>query len=409
MSKKRNLPPPNPPNSDGNEEDPRLALVHNIAAWCNGSIPAIMDMCDWHVQRPDDGGVLGFKGRKGAKVLAVAHLDYHCSGKVHEANRNRIVSSALDDRLGACLAYNIPIWLGIPLDVVFCDKEETGRSTLPMFGTKMLDKYNWIVEFDRRGEGAVCYQYACMEQPVQKHFTLHQGSFSDICTICHVSPVGAFNMAVGYENEHSETCHAPISAVLRQLKRFKAFYEEFGDVRILHTPPAKTTWQNRQSWKTPRIDDDEDYGHYSSYSGVKTTAPVVAALYDGANRRRVWDRKAGKYIPEVWDPTERAWVKAPATGKTVNDIGGDVLTWDDMSFEDIQFVKELGWEWDATNDLFTKTEKGVRLYLTFDVLADLMLAEDAPVEDEGKATSDDMDGWVKTEDGGYIKDTGYLQ
>lgn len=259
---------PTPPTVEGaatTQPVGNLTLMRTVASWCGASLDAILEMCDWYVQRPDDGGVLGFKACEGAKILAVAHLDYVGSGKISELDEHHIVSSALDDRLGACLAYNLQAYIGVPADVVFCDKEEIGCSTLPLLGTKMLAKYNWIIELDRRGEGAVCYQYKVMESYIQKHFELHQGTFSDICTICHTSPVGAFNMAVGYDLEHTAKCNATVERITRQMNRLKAFYAEFGDTKILHTPPAKTAWQNRQRF------EDDDWNNYV----MGTVLPVV--------------------------------------------------------------------------------------------------------------------------------------
>jgi len=321
-------------------------MMKNIAVWCQGSIEGIVALCDWHVQRPSDGGVLAFKSRPGAKILAVAHLDYHCSGKVHEVTAEKIVSSALDDRLGACLAYNLQTYAGVTADVVFCDKEETGNSTLPLLGTKMLDKYNWIVEFDRRLEGAVCYQYHVMEKYIRKHFEFHHGTFSDICTICHTSPIGAFNVAVGYNQEHSETCYATADMIRAQMARFAAFYTEFGDTKILHTPPAKTAWQYRQSpviggYHTGWNDDDDD------------------AIPSGS-----W------YKDKVWDQKERKWVadkkgnviKLPEkTASATKDDNGDaiddasfVLSWKDLSAEERDLVKKAGWFYVPLHDCFTR-------------------------------------------------------
>lgn len=324
--------------------DADLKLMKNVAAWCAGSIEAIVALCDWHVQRPDDGGVLAFKHREGAKILAVAHLDYHCSGKVHELDEHHIVSSALDDRLGACLAYNLQAYAGVVADVVFCDKEEQGRSTLPLLGTKMLSKYNWIVEFDRRLEGAVCYQYTVMESYIKKHFELHIGSFSDICSICHTSPVGAFNVAVGYNNEHTEKCYATTAAIRAQMQRFHNFYQEFGDTKILHTPPAKTKWQERQSWGGWRgngWDDDDD---------------IKPGGYWRGGQHYVYDAKKKMYVPDIKpnNDSNKGTVTSAAHPRKwdsdnkgnivpVSKNGADVVTPMELTPETRALLTRLGW------------------------------------------------------------------
>lgn len=314
MSRRRKQPPPQQVAGKGN-----LPLMTNIAAWCEGSITSILKMCDWHVQRESDGGVLGFRAAPGggAKVLAVAHLDYLGTGKVHEVDAHHIVSSALDDRLGACLAYNMQVWTGIPLDVVFCDKEERGESTLPTLGTAMLDKYNWIVEMDRRGEGAVCYEYTVMEPYIKKHFELHQGSFSDICTICHVSPVGAFNMAVGYDLEHTERCNATTVRVVNQLRRFRAFYNEFQDVRIEHKPPTNTMWQYRKnrSWRGGSWSND-DWDNWGNHG-------TVESRQGKAKHDRNWT-------------TDKHGVIQLGTADVL-------LRWHKATLAEIQWLRTLGW------------------------------------------------------------------
>ncbi len=348
----------------GADQSPgNLALMELIGSWCQGSIPNILKMCDWHVQRETDKGVLGFRAAPGgkAKILVVAHLDYLGTGKVHELDAHHIVSSALDDRLGACLAYNLKHLLDIDADVVFCDKEEIGRSTLPMLGTAMLDKYNWIVEFDRRLEGAVCYQYTVMEPYIKKHFELHQGSFSDICTICHVSPVGAFNMAVGYDNEHGEKCNATTVRVVNQLKRFKAFYAEFCDTKIAHTPPAQTTYQNRQAGGYRRVDFhdnlDSDWWNERGFSGHGDKPKINTHHTPGSKwvQGRGWvsDDKGNVIpMPAKTEPTKPVTTAVSMPPKDDDDV--TPLLWKDLHMDDIKWLTKRGWKFDFKLTMFTK-------------------------------------------------------
>lgn len=330
-----------------------LRLMENIATWCRASKESIVAMCDWHVQR-EDGGVLAFKGKEGAKILVVAHMDYLRSGTVHELDAHHIVSSALDDRLGCCLAYNLEYYTGIKADVVFTDMEESGRTTLPLFGKKMLDKYNWIVEFDRRGEGAVRYQFSCMDDYIKKHFTLHQGSFSDICKIYDYSPVGAFNMAVGYDGEHAETCNATTIRVCNQLIRFKRFYAEFGDTKIAHTPVVyKPVHSNATGYQYWRKWDDDDDGYTGTNYGTGWKGP--GGVWDPQKRLWTYDNKgnilpAAKVIqlPGTYDPDEEPKPAAnPRTPQEALGLSKDTVIIDsELSDADIETLFDKGFVWD---------------------------------------------------------------
>jgi len=220
--------------------------------YCEMARADFMPMCDWYVVRENDGGYLGFVGHPDgdAKVLAVAHLDYLQSGKVHRCNRKEIVSSALDDRAGAYIALELLDVYGIKADVLLTDCEESGGSTISMLGAGMLDKYNWIVELDRRGDDAVTYGYTELSPFLSQFWDVKRGSCSDISKMEVISPVSAFNLGVGYYREHSEDCHLKWSVLHTQLEKLRAFYNIYKDHRfgrkhsvgeLAHQP--KPVWQ----------------------------------------------------------------------------------------------------------------------------------------------------------------------
>ena len=207
------------------------AIAEGIAQYCKMSKLDLMAMMDFHIY-DETGGYLGFKSTPGAKVLAVAHVDYVGTGTVHEITKTKVVSSALDDRAGVYTALELlPAW-GIQADVLLTDNEECGQSSIKSLGAGMLAKYNWIVELDRRGTDAVVYRFKGMEDFLSGYFPAGRGSYSDICELEDVSPVMGFNMGVGYHNEHTEKCYIDVQELRQQLNRLLRFYTEYRDVTM---------------------------------------------------------------------------------------------------------------------------------------------------------------------------------
>lgn len=201
---------------------------------CEASRADIMKMMQWYVVRERDGAYLGFRPHPSgqAKVLAVAHVDYLRSGVVHKNNRKVIVSSALDDRAGVYIALNMLDDYGIVADVLLTDEEESSNSTVAMIGAGMLQKYNWIVQLDRRGTDVVTYGYTELAPKLSKFWDVQKGSFSDIAYLEDINPVSAFNLGVGYHKEHSEDCHLIYRQLHRQLCKLREFYDQYRDVRM---------------------------------------------------------------------------------------------------------------------------------------------------------------------------------
>ena len=153
----------------------------------------------------------------------------------------------VDDRLGCAIALGCSDWA----DLLFTDCEEIGKSTAAHFVPPR--DYNWIVELDRKGTDAVTYQYNDLEwmKALRKHFTIGNGSFSDIGYMEGLG-TSAVNIGVGYHNEHTRQAYWDPKETALQLGRLKGFLEEFGDTKFTHTPAKIPNWRvnrhNHGAW-----------------------------------------------------------------------------------------------------------------------------------------------------------------
>lgn len=188
---------------------------------------------------------------KGAKVLAVAHLDtvmpilgrgqdswgiFKKSGQVVG-----VASPHLDDRLGVYTILELLPQMGIEVDVLLTEGEELGRSTAEFFLSPV--EYNWVVEFDRKGDDVVLYDYYDQKwaKRIEKFgFNVGNGTFSDISELEHLG-VKALNIGIGYYQQHTVWCYADLCETLAQLKKFKSFYNSNKGKRFEHSITQK--WQ----------------------------------------------------------------------------------------------------------------------------------------------------------------------
>ena len=177
----------------------------------------------------------------GSKILAVAHCDTvqgisrHFS--VARGDHGDIVfSPQLDDRLGVYTILDLLPSLGINVDVLLTENEERGQSTAAHFVTSK--KYNWIVEFDRRGSGAVVYDYENAEAWAHEFFGLDYGTFSDISCLQHLGCIG-INVGVGYHHEHTDWCHMKVNEYIEQMARFVEMWSAKKDIHVEH---QEYTW-----------------------------------------------------------------------------------------------------------------------------------------------------------------------
>lgn len=183
----------------------------------------------------------------GSNVLAVAHVDVASSIRgvfqqfsAIKSNITKqpwfVVSPSLDDRLGVYIILDVLPRMGINVDVLLTDQEESGNSTAQHFVSSK--KYNWIFSFDRNGMDVVMYQYDTIDNAalLQEYgFEVGWGTFSDIAYLEHLGVAG-FNFGCGYHDEHSRRCHAYIMETELQLEKFKRFYKHNAENYIDYSP-----------------------------------------------------------------------------------------------------------------------------------------------------------------------------
>lgn len=259
------------------------------------------------------GGQHGFIDND-ADVLAVAHLDIAPGIQKYQhvfyVTVNNVVHSvALDDRLGAYLICEFLPSLGLKYDILLTENEEVGASTATDFDPKGK-KYNWMFQFDRRGNDVVLYEYdsKALEQKLVKcGFRVGTGSFSDICYLEDLEIKG-MNFGVGYFNEHSLSCHANLKITAQQVDRFLSFYWAYYEQKMYHEPLAYV---------------------YSSY------LPANRYYYSGS-------KKYKKYSSN-WRDDYHQYYGAGKKGKAPTNIHGKPLTGYDHYDDD---SLDKGWEED---------------------------------------------------------------
>jgi len=170
--------------------------------------------------------------------------------------------------------------LGIRVDVLLTDDEEIGRSTASEFMPSK--QYNWMFQFDRRGQDAVHYEYNAMAPHIKRHFTLGRGSFSDICWLDHIGCSG-LNIGTGYYNEHTRNSYADLRHTAAQIQRFQNMWNELKDQHIPHIPyvaPVKASkaskaggWNDYAAWE-----DDLASGEYDRWARVMGYKDVDAIV-----------------------------------------------------------------------------------------------------------------------------------
>lgn len=250
-----------------------MKLTHNYAAMQN------IFNADWPFFA-NLGTVVEEKGKQyifkdnGADILAIAHLD-----TVNKDNHfyplkfrdeTHIYSTRCDDRLGVyVLLWLFPIY-GIKADLLLTTDEEIGMSTASLFKTEK--KYNWMLQFDRRGEDAVTYSYndKPWKEALAKSFTIGVGSSSDICKLEELGICGV-NIGSGYHDEHNLKAFFVEEELSRQFGKFLNFYQVNKNIRYEHTipPPLPVTaryydyawgdnWNDRfETFRNEKQDEDD--------------------------------------------------------------------------------------------------------------------------------------------------------
>ena len=202
---------------------------------------------------------------RGNKVLAVAHLDtvqmYDHFHTFDLGDDTWILNAQVDDRLGAHVILDVLPSLGIDVDVLLTEGEESGNSTARLFHVRT--DYNWIFSFDRSGDDVVGYDYETPQWKTlmkENGFTPGFGSFSDIAYLYHLGVLG-FNFGTAYYHNHDKLACANLNELAQMIEKFAAFFFKYQHEHMPYNratdAPVKTTYYGRgRHW----TDGDYDWG-----------------------------------------------------------------------------------------------------------------------------------------------------
>ncbi len=176
-----------------------------------------------------------------------------------------INTPALDDRLGYyTLVYHLPM-MGIKLDWLFCDCEESVMSTASQFTPNK--PYNWVVEFDRQGSDCVLYQYdnkrTC--KILSPYIPISHGTYSDIVELSSLG-VMCVNWGVGSHEQHTPRCYCHFKEYLTQIERFRRFYTDWKDKQI---PVKAKPYQYKYKWSGKDVFGTNTNSRTYTYTGDK--------------------------------------------------------------------------------------------------------------------------------------------
>lgn len=188
----------------------------------------------------------------GASILAVAHLDVVQPAPRHfGARKGRadvIYNAQLDDRLGAWIILDLLPAMGVNVDVLLTEGEESCRSTAAHFWPDK--QYNWLIEFDRGGTDVVMYDYETFELiellEAQENET-GWGTYSDISEMGHLGVAG-FNWGIGYYDNHFRNSHFKVSECREAISRFVKFYEAHKDTSFPYVPRERDMEDYNSGW-----------------------------------------------------------------------------------------------------------------------------------------------------------------
>ena len=258
----------------------------------------------------------------GAKVLAVAHLDtvnpsgIKWSGQV-KLDKTLFFSPYLDDRLGVYTILHVLPALGINVDILFTMDEESGSSTADLFDVDF--QYNWIVEFDRKGEDVVCYSFKDIELTKKLESVGFEEGWGTMSDISKMQDRGckAFNVGIGYENEHGARPWFVIETYERQIERFVEFHKNFKEEHMPHVKTVSQVWSYGQNVGGLNYNQRNlDYGRGGS--NVSSEYDKWSAERDARERRK---KLGASSVPEscpFWCPVCYRVVKngsCPECGK----------------------------------------------------------------------------------------------
>ena len=207
-----------------------MLQLDQLKLYCTASIDELFESIDGEiVGKPGD--QYAYRDNN-SNILGIAHCDT-VQRQNHFCYSNGLVfNPKLDDRLGVYTLVDLLPSLGIRLDILLTENEEIAQSTAQSFETDK--RYNWIVEFDRRGCDVVSYCYD-FDSVLKKYFKIGRGTFSDICYLEHLSCKG-FNLGIGYHSEHAINAYMSIKQYTTNIQRFIAFYTDNKDTFFDHVP-----------------------------------------------------------------------------------------------------------------------------------------------------------------------------
>lgn len=262
---------------------------------CKATVDELMNelggVSSWASYDPSDNIVEGtlesyaFKDN-GSNILCVAHCDtLHSDSGVYPVklpSETLVFCQKCDDRLGVYTILDLLPSLGVNMDILLTMNEERGQSTARLFKTDK--KYDWIVEFDRNGMDAVTYSYGDKEwhDVLEEYFIVNHGSFSDISDLQHLH-CKAFNVGVGYHDEHNLRSFFVLEEYRQQISRFIAFYDKHRNSHFTHEKREIPTYMSQggfwnaygYGWGNRMYDDDYLYTPKTMPSLARTERDVL--------------------------------------------------------------------------------------------------------------------------------------
>ena len=211
-------------------------------------------------------------------VLLVAHMDTvhkKLPDIINYQKKGDWISSPNgiggDDRCGIYMI--LEVIKRYHCSVLFCEDEEIGAVGAQKFVDSEVSnglKYNYIIEFDRRGKNDAVF-YNCdndeFEEFITKEFfKTAYGSFSDISTIAPALGVAAVNLSCGYYEAHTTKEYVVKSEMEKVIEEACKLLERTTDKDVFEYIETEYSYSGRYGggWY-----DDYNYNDYYSYSASK--------------------------------------------------------------------------------------------------------------------------------------------
>jgi len=231
-----------------------------------------------------------------ADVLGVAHLDFvdwNADPIIDQVFATVDKTPQLDCRLGVWVLLHLLPTLqpGVKFDVLLTDSEEVGASTAKDFETDK--EYRYAFEFDRNGTDIVTYQFGddyglnsdpdslAWDVEAEKIANLGMGSFSDISYL----QIGckAFNIGVGYYQQHTKNCHAFLTETVQMAESFASWYFDTEGVFFPHEDKPNSNAFGYGSYGKGSTSTWQ--GYYAGYDDFdveeETECPICRCLNGG--------------------------------------------------------------------------------------------------------------------------------